>query len=780
MLALEGKQLGNYDVIKRIRVGGMGAVYEGRQRTAFDRRVAIKVILGDYASDRDMRRRFAREARTIARLHHPHILPLIEFGDEKGILYLVMPFIEGGTLTSYLRRTIPTLNEISSMFQQLLDAVEYAHDEGLIHRDIKSSNVLLEMRRSGSPYVYLADFGLVRTAQQMEYEQAGQPIPLDQVPGTPHYMAPEQTWGVVTTATDIYALGVLLYQMLTGELPYDDEDEIKIIEMHLHAPIPLPGAHDATIPAALNDVVRTAMAKRAQERYSNVAEFRAAFLAATQGSVAPIDAIDESGEGLLGDEITFPSPRPRSVSMPLAPVDGPEPLPMQLPRRAPRIATEASARARVRTTDSIREGQRTTGSVFGKTARVGSVEKAGRVERAGKGRKRKRLTLPVVAAILVPVILIILLIMPHLLGISFFPSGFPIFGTDPVATVSITGESKSLQNTFLLTATTQVQQPNVAAGTIPDRSISDAVADSRATQTTGSSVIAGLQAQGEVLFVNRTHQPIAVAAGTIFTALSGVEVRTTQSVVVQGRADGQDGAITAAAIAVNAGAAGNIAANVLSTTCCNGLTVSNPSAFNGGTDGHTIPLVAQVDITRASGLLRSELQSQLVQKLQKQLHASEAIVGQPAYTATVTSDHSVGTSASSVRVQMTLSATVIVYDSSVAQNVATQSLNALALRTLGSNYRVQGNIATAIPRVMPQSTNTVLYLSIAVHGVWVYAFSPQELAQWSESIKGTTSAVALAFLNSRTGVSAVEIHLPFGTDHFPTSTKQIKFIQANQ
>src|ERR1700738_2566571 len=123
MLSLEGKQLGNYDVTRRIRVGGMGAVYEGRQRTAFDRRVAIKVILGDYASDRDMRRRFMREARTVARLHHPHILPLIEFGDEQGILYLVMPFIDGGTLTSYLRRSLPPLGEVAAIYQQLLDAV---------------------------------------------------------------------------------------------------------------------------------------------------------------------------------------------------------------------------------------------------------------------------------------------------------------------------------------------------------------------------------------------------------------------------------------------------------------------------------------------------------------------------------------------------------------------------------------------------------------------------------------------------------------------------------
>src|SRR5437764_13957055 len=118
MQTLEGTQLGNYDVIRRIRVGGMGAVYEGRQRTAFGRRVAIKVILGNYAADREVRRRFAREARTIARLHHPHTLPLIEFGDAQGVLYLVMPFIEGGTLTSYLRRTLPDMSEAAAIFTQ--------------------------------------------------------------------------------------------------------------------------------------------------------------------------------------------------------------------------------------------------------------------------------------------------------------------------------------------------------------------------------------------------------------------------------------------------------------------------------------------------------------------------------------------------------------------------------------------------------------------------------------------------------------------------------------
>src|SRR5215472_1290039 len=126
---------------------------------------------------------------------------------------------------------------------------------------------------------------VVRTAgnsRQTQLEQEGKPIPLDQVPGTPYYMAPEQTRGIVTVATDIYALGVLLYQMLVGELPYDDQDEIKVIQMHLQDPVPSPSDRDASIPVELSEVVRIAMAKRAEDRFRSVAEMRSAFLAAVE------------------------------------------------------------------------------------------------------------------------------------------------------------------------------------------------------------------------------------------------------------------------------------------------------------------------------------------------------------------------------------------------------------------------------------------------------------------------------------------------------------------
>lgn len=411
MLSLEGKQLGNYDVIKRIRVGGMGAVYEGRQRTAFDRRVAIKVILGDHANDLAMQRRFAREAQTIAGLQHPHILPLIEFGESQGILYLVMPFVDGGTLTNYLRRNLLDLEEVSTIYQQLLDAVEYAHDQGLIHRDIKSSNVLLELRRNLSPHLYLADFGLVRTIRQSSTSQAGKPIPLDQVPGTPHYMAPEQTRGFVMPSIDIYALGVLLYQLLTGTLPYNDPDDVCVIQMHLQAPIPLPSTVDASIPSELDAVVSTAMAKRPEDRYCDIAELRSAFLAALHGP----NREEADNEPLLTSRRSttsalYQSPHLRTPERAYSSLASdrklPEPIIIghSLHNQSTLVAVRETRkrRKRVSTTDSTRNKVRVTNDTLLRRRQL----------------RQQRLTIPALICALILVLLLIALLVSRGLGIS--------------------------------------------------------------------------------------------------------------------------------------------------------------------------------------------------------------------------------------------------------------------------------------------------------------------------------------------------------------------------
>ena len=745
MLTLEGTQLGNYDVIRRIRVGGMGAVYEGRQRTAFGRRVAIKVILGDYATDREMRRRFAREARIVAQLHHPHILPLIEFGDEQGILYLVMPYIEGGTLTGYLRRSLPDLNEVAALFLQLLDAVEYAHEEGLIHRDIKSSNVLLEARRGGPPYVYLADFGLVRYSEQADTEQAGRPIPLDQIPGTPHYMAPEQARGVVTTATDIYALGVLLYQMLVGELPYDDPDDVEVVKMHLQAPVPSPCDRDASIPTELGDVVLKAMAKRAENRFGSVTEMRQAFLAAIDG---PVPAIKDTNELQELDEF-IPSPSPvRRSSMPLSLLEPEESVP------PPQV----------------------------KLRRVAApiLPYMKRQIKSSRSRSRRRFTLSMVAAMSVPLILLILLIMPRILGFSFFPAGFPVFGTEPFATISITVQGKTLQDTYLLTASPQATQPDITTRVIPDRQVYGTATASRTIVSSSTKSIPGVQASGMVLLDNSGHSTYSVPEGIVFTTTMGLQVKLTQSVQVPPRSDGQDGTVSASAVAVFPGVTGNIAANALNTTCCNGqVIVSNPTPFTGGVDPRLVHVVTQADLDGVKNALYVQLRGQALQQLQKGLAISEVVAAQPVYATRVISDSPSGAAVDEVKVQVSVSATALVYNVAMARQVAAQLLNQQAKVLLDGNYQLKGSPAVANPVVVQQSSNGVMYLSVAARGLWLYSLSSQEISQWQQSIKGATPTLARAFLVSQPGVAGVQIELPFGADHLPISIDQIKVVLIN-
>lgn len=754
MLALEGKQLGNYDVTRRIRVGGMGAVYEGKQRTAFGRRVAIKVILGNYAADPEMRRRFAREARTIARLHHPHILPLIEFGDADGILYLVMPFIEGGTLTSYLRHSLPDISEAAAMFLQLLDAVEYAHDEGLIHRDIKSSNVLLESRRSGPPYIYLADFGLVRTSQMTEFEQAGEPIPLELVPGTPHYMAPEQTMGIVTPSSDIYALGVLLYQILAGQLPYDDPDEIRVIQKHLYAPIPSLSEYDASIPIELDEVVRTAMAKQAEDRFHTIAKMRKAFLAAIEGP-----AVRHNDE--LSMDLDAAHAVPEFVAPPPSGNDGaefiasapvsPEPMPSPL-RRVRRATTSVppGGRHRQRITEDFVK------------------------------RKQKHLTLPLVATMFVPVLLLILLILPRVLNFSLFPPEVPLLGNSPVATVSVTAQTKLVHDTYLLTASPQVTAPGTSTRIIPDHLLQAMSQDSSNITTTGTQTIPATQASGTILFDNKGDAPISVPTGIIFTTNSGVQIKLLQSTEIPSEQNGQDGTISVPAQAVYAGVAGNIPARALATRCCNGqVFLSNPEAFTGGVDSSTVHVLAQADVDRVKNMLGSSLEQKLLQQLQKQLRINEMMAAQPSFSVQALPDTAVGTQVGSAVVHVTVTATVWVYNRAVARQIAEQLLDKEASQALGSHYRWQDTPSIANPVLVQQEKNGILYLSVSAHGIWVYNLTTQQMNTWLQFIKGATPVAATDYLKAQPGVASVQINLPFDTDHLPSSLSEIKIVLAN-
>ena len=177
-----------------------------------------------------------------------------------------------------------------------------------------------------------------------------------------------------------------------------------------------------------------------------------------------------------------------------------------------------------------------------------------------------------------------------------------------------------------------------------------------------------------------------------------------------------------------------------------------------------------------SGQLSSELQQRELKQLLNKMRPGEVMAQQPVYRTTVTSDNPVGSRANQVTVHVTVTTTVFVYNRSAAGNLAIHLLNVQAHQTLGNSYLQQGTPTVGIPRVVQQGKNGLIYLSVPVHEVWTYSFSTQQFKQWKQSIRGATVDAALAYLNAQGGVQAVQIHLPFGTDHFPSTVDQIKIM----
>jgi len=256
------RQFGNYDLIRRIDMGGMGEVYLAHQRTAFNREVAVKIIRDDLALDPIARARFFREAEVSAHIKHEHILPLFEFGEVEGRLFLVTPYISGDTLAQSLHAGSLSLTEVQQLFTALVRAVAYIHRRGVVHRDLKPSNILLDNEEeTGQVYVRLIDFGIATkhgAAASPPLTTAGHEI------GTRAFMAPERLNGIAAPSNDIYSLGVILYQMLTGHLP-----EGETVASNL-------------LPAPLQAVVRGCMAANPEDRYASATDVLRAFEQACQ------------------------------------------------------------------------------------------------------------------------------------------------------------------------------------------------------------------------------------------------------------------------------------------------------------------------------------------------------------------------------------------------------------------------------------------------------------------------------------------------------------------
>ncbi len=276
-MSLEGSQIGRFRFLRLLGRGGMGEVYLAED-DQLRRQVAIKVIQAEYP-DPDATRLFQREARAIAMLNHPHILPLFDFGEATihGMIltYMVMPFCQEGTLAAWMQQrrntSLPSPQDVGFIVQQAASALQYAHNHQIVHQDVKPSNFLIRSREDASdlPDLMLADFGVAKsTSTTASVSQS--------VRGTPAYMAPEQWEGTPVAATDQYALAILTYDLLTGHPPYQGSLG-QVMYQHLHVTPQPPSTRNPRLPADVDTVILHALAKKPEERFGSIRAFARAF-----------------------------------------------------------------------------------------------------------------------------------------------------------------------------------------------------------------------------------------------------------------------------------------------------------------------------------------------------------------------------------------------------------------------------------------------------------------------------------------------------------------------
>ncbi len=274
-----GTQVGPYRILAPLGQGGMATVFKA-YHAALDRYVAIKVLHPALLEDPNFLARFRREARVVAKLDHPNIVPIYDFSEHQGHPYLVMKYIEGETLKARMKRGPLTPEEIRAVVEAVGSALAYAHRQGVLHRDIKPSNVLL----SQDGRIYLSDFGLARMAASGEST-----LSADMIMGTPQYISPEQAMGKkdLDARTDIYSFGVMLYEMIVGRVPYMADTPYSIIHDHIYAPLPRPRDLNPQVPEAIERVLLKALAKAPEDRFESVEALLRAFREAWEVSTLP-------------------------------------------------------------------------------------------------------------------------------------------------------------------------------------------------------------------------------------------------------------------------------------------------------------------------------------------------------------------------------------------------------------------------------------------------------------------------------------------------------------
>jgi len=304
MAGLTGKTLDHYRLIEQVGQGGMATVYRAQDIRTLNE-IALKVLSPTISGDKRFVRRFRREAGLVVRLKHPNIVPVLDYGEANGMVYLVMPYIQGSTLSDHIRTKQLSAENVLRWTDEIAQALDFAHQQGIIHRDIKPSNVII----SKSGQALLTDFGLARMADQSST------LTGSMLMGTPAFISPEQGRGQeLDHRSDQYAFGILLFQILTGQLPFDGDNPMATVLKHLQDPVPRLRSINARIPQTVENIVLKSLAKNPENRFESVAELNRLFQAAMRGK--PIPDIDLPTETLPGGAVraSLESPAPTALA----------------------------------------------------------------------------------------------------------------------------------------------------------------------------------------------------------------------------------------------------------------------------------------------------------------------------------------------------------------------------------------------------------------------------------------------------------------------------------
>ena len=308
MQGLIGKDVGGYRIISQIGRGGMATVFKAYQ-ASLDRYVAVKVMPPYYAEQDDtFLKRFRQEAKAIASLRHPNILIVIDYGEEDEITYIVMEFVEAGTLTEIMGKPMAP-DQLLGLTDQVAGALHYAHEQGVIHRDIKPSNILLPK----PDWPLLTDFGLAKIVGGSQLTQSGT------VAGTPAYMSPEQGRGEkVDSRSDIYSLGIVLYEMATGVVPFHAETPMAVVVKHIIDPLPLPRSKNPELSEGIERVILKSLSKDPDDRFQDAEQMVKALKEAvgelTAGAAEAVPAVPTAQETTMVDEADVAAESEKPVS----------------------------------------------------------------------------------------------------------------------------------------------------------------------------------------------------------------------------------------------------------------------------------------------------------------------------------------------------------------------------------------------------------------------------------------------------------------------------------